>query len=75
MTHRLVQENLEVLPLYGGGILKLVDHHLFKLGPDLLEDKWRVATVDECMKQVLCITQQETVGLLVELAYLLFDAT
>ena len=39
MTHGLLQQYAEVLPLYGGGVLELVDHHMLKLCADLLEDE------------------------------------
>ena len=39
MAHGLVEEHTEVLPLYGGGVLELIDHHMLQLGPDLLEDE------------------------------------
>ena len=75
MTHRLVEEHTEVLPLYGGGVLELVDHHMFQLGTDLLKDERRVAVADEGMEQLLGVAQQEAVRILVQFMHLLFDAT
>ena len=39
VAHGLGEEHTEILPLYGAGILKLIDHDMFELGADLLEDK------------------------------------
>ena len=47
MTHGLVQQYLEVLPLNGARILKLVYHHVFQLGAYLLEDKGRIALANQ----------------------------
>ena len=74
MAHGFVEQHAEVLPLHGGGVLKLVDHHMLQLCADLLEDERRVAAVDERMQQLLGITEQETVGGLVELVHLFLDA-
>ena len=74
MTHGFVEQHAEILPLHGGGVLELVDHHMLQLGADLLEDEGRVAAVDERVQQLLGITEQETVGSLVELVHLLLDA-
>ena len=38
-AHRFFQQHLEVFPLYGAGILKLVYHHVVQLGTDFLEDE------------------------------------
>ena len=74
MTHCLVEEHTEVLPLYGGGVLELIDHHMFQLGTDLLKDERRVAVADEGMEQLLGVAQQEAVRILVQFMHLLFDA-
>ena len=39
MAHALLQQHLEVLPLYGGGVLELINHHMFQLRTNLLKDK------------------------------------
>ena len=74
MAHRLVEEHAEVLPLYGGGVLKLINHHMLQLGTDLLENERRVAVADEGVKQLLGVAEEEAVGVLVQFVYLLFDA-
>ena len=40
MTHTFLQQHLEVLPLYGTGVLEFINHDVFQLGAYLLEDKW-----------------------------------
>ena len=47
---------------------------MLQLSADLLEDEGRVAAVDERVQQLLGITEQKTVGGLVELVHLLLDA-
>ena len=74
MAHGLGQQNAEVLPLHGAGILELVDHDVLELGTDLLEDKGRVALADEGVEQLLGVAEQEAVGIGIERAHLLFDA-
>ena len=74
VAHRLLQQHLEVLPLHGAGVLKLVDHDMLQLRANLLEDEGRVAAVDELMKQLLGVGKEESVLLLVELVHLLLDA-
>ena len=49
VTHRLVEEHTEVLPLHRTGILELIDHHVLQLGTDLLKDKGGVAALDQGM--------------------------
>ena len=39
MAHGLGEEHAEILPLDGRGVLELVDHDVFELGADLLEDE------------------------------------
>ena len=73
VTHRLVEEYAEVLPLHRTGVLELIDHHVFQLGTDLLKDKGRVATLDQGMQQLLGVTQQETVVVLIEFPHFLLD--
>ena len=48
-AHRLLQQHLEVLPLHGAGVLELVNHDMFQLRAYLLEDKGRVAAVNQLM--------------------------
>ena len=74
MTHGFRKQHLEVLPLDGRGVLKLVDHHMLELGTNLLENKRRVAAINERVEQLLGVAQQETVICLVNLAYLFLNA-
>ena len=39
MTHALLQQDLEVLPLDSAGVLELVNHDVLQLGANLLKDK------------------------------------
>ena len=75
MAHRLVEQHAEVLPLNGGGILELVDHHVLQLGADLLEDEGRVAVADQGVEQLLGVAEQKSVGIGIQFVDLLFDAT
>ena len=74
MAHSLGEQHAEVLPLYGGGVLKFVNHDVLELGANLLEDEGGVALADEGVEQLLSVAQQEAVGTLVELVHLLLDA-
>ena len=74
MAHRLLQQYAEVLPLYGGGVLELVNHDVLQLRADLLEDEGRVAVADERVEQLLRVAEQETVGLLIQLPHFRLDA-
>ena len=74
-AHGLFQKHLEVLPLDGTGVLKLIYHHVVQLGAYLLKDKWGVAVLNQGVEQGLRVTEQEAVGLLVQLSHLLVDAT
>ena len=47
MTHRLREQYLEVLPLYGRCVLEFIYHHMLYLRTDLLEDKGRVAFTNQ----------------------------
>ena len=73
MAHGLGEEHTEILPLYGAGILKLIDHDMFELGADLLEDKGGVALADEGVEQLLGVAEKEAVGIGVQLSHLLLD--
>ena len=53
MAHRFLQQYLEVLPLHGRGILKLVNHDMFQVGANLLKHKGRVAVLDQFVEQLL----------------------
>ena len=75
VAHALFEQHLEVLPLHGARVLELVNHDMLQLRADLLEDKRRVAVADEGVEQLLGVAEQEAVGLVVELADLLLDAT
>ena len=46
---------------------------MLQLGTDLLEDEGGIATVDEGIEQLLGVAEQEPVGTLVQLAYLLLN--
>ena len=46
---------------------------MLQLGTDLLEDKRTVAIVNQIIEELLGVAQQEPVGFLVELPYLLLD--
>ena len=74
VTHRLVEQHAEVLPLHRTGVLELVDHHVLQLGTDLLKDKGGVAAFYQGMQQLLGVTQQETVVVLIEFPHFLLDA-
>ena len=74
MAHCLGKQHLEVLPLYGRGVLKLVDHYVLQLGANLLEDEWRVATINKRVEQLLSVAKQKAVLRLVYLAYLFLNA-
>ena len=39
VTHALLQQDFEVLPLDSAGVLELVNHDVFQLGANLLKDK------------------------------------
>ena len=39
VTHRLVEQHAEVLPLNGTCVLELVNHHVFQLGTYFFKDK------------------------------------
>ena len=74
MTHSLVEQHAEVLPLNGTGVLKLINHHMLQLGTNLLKDERRVASFYQRMQQLLCVAQQETVVVLIQLPHFLLDA-
>ena len=73
MAHALLQQHLEVFPLYGAGVLKLVYHDVAELCAYLLEDKGRVAVLYQGVQQRLCVAQQESVGLGVQDSHFFLD--
>ena len=73
MTHTFVHQDSEVLPLYGTGVLKLVNHNIVELGTNLLKDKRSVTFLDERMQQVLGVSQQEDIGLVIDVFHFLFN--
>ena len=74
VAHGLGEQYVEVTPLDGRGVLKLVNHHVLYLGANLLEDERRIALTDERVEQLLSIAEQEAVVEFVELVYLFLDA-
>ena len=74
MAHALLEQHFEVLPLYGRGVLKLVYHHVAQLCSDFLEDEGRVGVADEGVEQVPGVTEQQDVGLLVDVLHRLLNA-
>ena len=59
--------------MYRTGVLELINHDMLQLATDLLEDKRTVAIVNQIIEELLGVAQQEPVGFLVELPYLLLD--
>ncbi len=59
VTHTLLQQYLEILPL--DGILKLVNHDVLQLAAYLLEDEGGVAVADKGVEQLLRVAEQEAV--------------
>ena len=67
MAHAFLQQHLEILPLYGAGVLKLVDHDVVELRTDFLEDEWRVGVGDELAEQRLRFAEHKAILGAVEL--------
>jgi hypothetical protein len=72
MTHTLKQQHLEILPLHGACVLKLVYHNMMQLSAYFLEYKWRVAVVYKRLQKMLSVTEHKAVGLSVQFSYFLF---
>ena len=68
-TKTLEQQDLEVGPLNGTCVLKLVNHDVVDLRAYLLIDERRVVLSDEPVEHILCVAQQEAVVLNVVFAH------
>ena len=73
VRHTFKQQFLEVFPLHGTRILKLVYHDVGYPAAYLLEDEGGVAIFHQLVEQILSAVKQKAVGLLVNLLHLLLD--
>ena len=73
LCHAVVEQHLEVAPLYLTGVLKLVDHDVAQLYADLFVEERRVRSLYHTVEQSLRITEHEAVGVSVALLHRLGD--
>ena len=74
-AHGLIEQDAEILPLNGTGVLELIYHDVFQLRAQFLKDERRVGAVHQVMEECLCVTEQEAVCLLVERTHPFFYIT
>ena len=74
-THGFFEQYFKVLPLYGTGILKLINHYMVELSSNLFKDEWRITILNQRIEQSLCVAQKETVRLSVHLPHLFIYAS
>ena len=71
----VVEQNLEVGPLHGRGVLELIDHDIAQLSAYLLVDERRVLLVDEVVEQLLRVGERVVVVVGVDVVDLLLDTS
>lgn len=75
VSDAVVEQDFEVGPLHGRCVLKLINHDIAQLSPDLLVDERRVLLVDEVVEQFLRVGERIVVVVGIDVVDLLLDTS